>query len=273
MLLIWSGAVFAESPAPLPKFESKRVGIPDGTSGRRITVQIDPSTWPPPLPSEEKDEDAAAPGAVDQSPAPEAPESAYAWFWRNVSPDMTSNSGDRMEAALSILTAAAGTDQDVPAPRADALRRITEEHGATILKASLGTSVSPALVLAVIAVESSGRVDAVSSAGAKGLMQLMPATAERFEVTDLSVGENVRGGTEYLDWLIRHFDGDVVLALAGYNAGEGAVRDHGGVPPYAETRDYVPKVLAAWRIARLLCKTPPAFLQEGCVFEGTLSPS
>jgi hypothetical protein len=64
-----------------------------------------------------------------------------------------------------------------------------------------------------------------------------------------------------------------VLALAGYNAGEGAVEEHGGVPPYAETRDYVPKVLAAWRIARMLCMTPPELVSDGCAFQGQMARS
>jgi len=127
--------------------------------------------------------------------------------------------------------------------------------------------VSPALALAVIAVESAGRVDAVSSAGAGGLMQLMPATAERFGVADrMDPKANIEGGVAYLEWLLERFDRDVVLALAGYNAGEGAVDSHGGVPPFAETRDYVPKVLAAWDLARGLCLTPPQLVSDGCVF-------
>jgi len=65
---------------------------------------------------------------------------------------------------------------------------------------------------------------------------------------------------------MEHFDNDPILALAGYNAGEGAVRQNAGVPPYAETRDYVPKVLAAWTVARGLCKTPPELVSDGCVF-------
>jgi soluble lytic murein transglycosylase-like protein len=78
--------------------------------------------------------------------------------------------------------------------------------------------------------------------------------------------QNIRGGVAYLDWLIEEFGGDPMLVLAGYNAGEGAVRQHGGVPPYRETRDYVPKVLAAWSVARGLCVTPPELLSDGCVF-------
>ncbi len=148
---------------------------------------------------------------------------------------------------------------------ATALRRIAERHGAAILQATNGTRVSPTLALAVIAVESGGRVQAVSPAGAEGLMQLMPATARRFGVTDsLSGSENIHGGVAYLDWLLRRFDGDPVLALAGYNAGEGAVDDHGGMPPYAETRRYVPRVLAAVRAARSLCVMPPDAATGGC---------
>ena len=93
------------------------------------------------------------------------------------------------------------------------------------------------------------------------------ATAARFGVTDSRVAtENIRGGIAYLDWLMGHFDRDPILVLAGYNAGEGSVRDNAGVPPYAETRAYVPKVLAAWTVARGLCLTPPVLVSDGCVF-------
>ena len=78
--------------------------------------------------------------------------------------------------------------------------------------------------------------------------------------------ENIRGGVAYLDWLLGEFEGDALLALAGYNAGENAVKKHGGVPPYDETRAYVPKVLAAWDVARALCRTRPELPSDGCVF-------
>src|SRR5690606_29429372 len=135
--------------------------------------------------------------------------------------------------------------------------------------ATVGTRISPAFALAVISVESGGRIDALSRAGAQGLMQLMPATAERFGVVDPTIAaDNIRGGVTYLDWLMGRFDGDPLLALAGYNAGEGAVDKHGGVPPFAETRGYVPKVLAAWAVAKGLCLTPPQLITDGCVFVG-----
>ncbi len=105
--------------------------------------------------------------------------------------------------------------------------------------------VSPALVHAVIRAESAYKPAAVSSAGAQGLMQLMPATAARYGVSNsFDPAENVRGGTAYLRDLLDMFDQDLRLALAGYNAGEGAVMKYGRqIPPYAETQAYVRKVL------------------------------
>jgi hypothetical protein len=101
----------------------------------------------------------------------------------------------------------------------------------------------PNLVLAVISVESAFQTVAVSSKSAQGLMQLIPATATRFGVRDaFDPVENIRGGMAYLRWLLRHFKGDVTLALAAYNAGEGAVKRYGGVPPYKETINYVRKI-------------------------------
>jgi soluble lytic murein transglycosylase-like protein len=98
-------------------------------------------------------------------------------------------------------------------------------------------------------------------------MQLIPATAERFGVKDSTDPvQNIKGGVAYLSWLMKEFDGDPILALAGYNAGEGAVRKHNGVPPYAETRAYIPKILAAWRVARTMCLTEPELVSDGCVF-------
>jgi soluble lytic murein transglycosylase-like protein len=104
---------------------------------------------------------------------------------------------------------------------------------------------SPELVHAVIRAESAYQANALSHAGACGLMQLMPGTAARFGVRNTwDPAENIRGGSAYLRFLLDLFDGDVRLALAGYNAGEDAVRKHDyQIPPYPETRDYVRKVL------------------------------
>ena len=103
--------------------------------------------------------------------------------------------------------------------------------------------VDPQLIMAVIAVESAFNPRAVSPKNAQGLMQLMPDTALRFGVRDpFDEKENVRGGTTYLRELLKRFDGDLVLALAAYNAGEGAILINGGVPPYQETKNYIERV-------------------------------
>lgn len=255
-------------------FTFRRVGVPDGASGNRINVQIDPAA-PRRVgaPSTPRGPEAAGEGgaavtdvaAAIASPAVPAP-SGFEWFWTTVSPRRDDSGPGRLEAALLHIGASPEGDA-IPTPRVQTLSEIAQDHGADILLATVGTKVSPALVLAMIAVESAGRTDVVSSAGAQGLMQLMPATAERFGVTDRTIAaENIRGGVAYLDWLMEHFDGDPILVLAGYNAGEGSVRDNAGVPPFAETRGYVPKVLAAWAIARGLCQTPPDLISDGCVF-------
>jgi soluble lytic murein transglycosylase-like protein len=101
----------------------------------------------------------------------------------------------------------------------------------------------PKLVLAVIQVESAYQADAVSSANAQGLMQLIPATATRFGVRDpFNPAENINGGMRYLRWLLKRFKGDVTKTVAAYNAGEGAVQKYGGIPPYRETQNYVRKI-------------------------------
>jgi soluble lytic murein transglycosylase-like protein len=103
--------------------------------------------------------------------------------------------------------------------------------------------VSPRLALAIVAVESNFEPFARSPKDARGLMQLVPDTASRFNVTNAyDPHQNVRGGLSYLRWLLAYYRGQVDLAAAAYNAGEGAVDRHGGVPPYAETRDYVRKI-------------------------------
>jgi len=103
--------------------------------------------------------------------------------------------------------------------------------------------VSPRLALAIVAVESNFEPYARSPKDARGLMQLIPGTASRFSVKNAyDPADNVRGGLSYLRWLLAYYRGEVELAAAAYNAGEGAVDRHRGVPPYAETRDYVKKI-------------------------------
>ena len=109
----------------------------------------------------------------------------------------------------------------------------------------------PNLVAAVIWAESSGDPNAVSKKGARGLMQLMPATARSLGVGNvLDPAQNVDGGSHYLRQMLDEHDGDLSLALAAYNAGPDAVRQYGGVPPYPETRDYVGRVMRVYERAR-----------------------
>lgn len=108
--------------------------------------------------------------------------------------------------------------------------------------------IDPELAMAIIAVESAYNGRAVSPRNAQGLMQLIPETARRFSVRDVFDAEqNIRGGLAYLRWLLAYFKGDVRLVAAAYNAGERAVERHGGVPPYAETRDYVKKIASLYK--------------------------
>jgi soluble lytic murein transglycosylase-like protein len=112
-------------------------------------------------------------------------------------------------------------------------------------------AVEPRLALAVIAAESNFDHLAVSPKGAQGLMQLIPETATRFNVSaPFDVRDNLRGGLAYLRWLLAYYRGNVELAVAAYNAGERAVDKYGGVPPFAETREYVRRILAAFPSAR-----------------------
>lgn len=118
--------------------------------------------------------------------------------------------------------------------------------------------VDPYLARAVIQAESAFDYKARSRAGALGLMQLMPATALRFGVMDpFDTRQNLVGGCKYLKWLMDYYKNDAVKAIAAYNAGEGAVDRHKGIPPFRETRAYVPKVMELWT-KRLVQPDPKA---------------
>jgi len=267
-MILLSFPVSAEQTQAGGDFTFKRVGVPKAAESKRITVQIDPDAeifritpgFEPRRPGDPR------PDAALQLPPGVAGEGLddFAWYWEMVSPAINAEPAERFQAALSAVQKGV---TKLGTPRLQTLIGIAEKHGVDILTATIGTEVSPALVLAVIAVESAGKETAVSHAGAQGLMQLMPDTARRFGVDDSNnPRQNIRGGVAYLDWLLKEFRSDPVLALAGYNAGEGAVTKHNGVPPYAETRGYVPKVLAAWNVARGLCVTRPQLISDGCVF-------
>ncbi|HKF44013.1 MAG TPA: lytic transglycosylase domain-containing protein [Thermoanaerobaculia bacterium] len=117
----------------------------------------------------------------------------------------------------------------------------------TIVRAARSSSIDPRLVKSVMLIESAFDPRAVSRKGARGLMQLMPETAERYGVRDLfDPVENISAGTRHLAYLLGLYGGDTTRALAAYNAGEAAVAKYNGVPPYSETRLYVHKGLAAY---------------------------
>ena len=271
ILVLFGGLAMAQAPQTAQEggdFTFRRVAPPKTGAGGRITVQIDPNAEvfritpgsAPRLPGDPPPASATQlpPGLVPDTPT------AFDWYWEAVSPAINVDPASRFVQAMETLQKNATR---VATPRLTTLEGIVSAHGVDILTSTVGTNVSPSLVLAVISVESAGQPQAVSHAGAEGLMQLMPATAERFGVTDsMNTKQNIKGGVAYLDWLLNEFDNDAVLALAGYNAGEGAVGKHQGVPPFKETRAYVPKVLADWNVARTLCLTPPVLISDGCVF-------
>jgi hypothetical protein len=123
------------------------------------------------------------------------------------------------------------------------IRLNTDAYRSEIASAAAQFGVEEAIVRAIIHAESSYNPGALSRVGAQGLMQLMPATARRFGVSNaFDPAQNIRGGVQYLGWLLKRFNGDLKLAAAGYNAGEGAVDKYKGVPPYAETERYVQRV-------------------------------
>lgn len=255
-------------------FTFKKIGAKTGKAakaGNRINVQITPEEdWYKKLHREKMAREADQPEVGDDTaeiPQIVKPASDMQdWFWDANSPAITAARFGRLEGALDSLSRNPSHARKF-SPDIGHYRALADKYGADILLATVGQEVSPALVLAVIGVESSGRETAESSAGAVGLMQLMDATATRFQVTDRTdPKQSIRGGAAYLAWLLKEFKGDPLLALAGYNAGENAVKKHKGVPPYAETRAYVPKVVAAWQVARSLCMTPPRYATDGCVF-------
>jgi soluble lytic murein transglycosylase-like protein len=123
------------------------------------------------------------------------------------------------------------------------VRLNTVAYNDEIRAAARDYGVDEAVVRAIIHAESAFNPNALSRVGAQGLMQLMPATARRFGVGNaFDAGQNIRGGVQYLAWLLKRFNGNLSLAAAGYNAGEGAVDKYKGVPPYSETQRYVQRV-------------------------------
>ena len=151
--------------------------------------------------------------------------------------------GSSPATAAPAVTAAVATAATA-APGASALPAGVP-YGAEITAAAKANGLDPALLAGLVRQESNFDPNAGSPAGARGLTQLMPATAAGLGVTDVTnPAQALQGGAKYLKQQLDRFGGDVTLALAAYNAGPGAVQQHGGVPPYAETQSYVKKVQA-----------------------------
>lgn len=185
------------------------------------------------------------------------------WFWQEIPAAMAK--GSRAGALRLIRTERARGRRmfGSQARMAGLLGRWRPE----IEAAARHARISEALIAAVVLVESGGHPRAVSPAGAQGLGQLMPGTARRYGVRNsFHPGQNLKGAAAYLSDLLDMFRGDLVLVLAAYNAGEHAVARHKGVPPYRETRNYVPKVLAAFELAGRFCATPPRAARRKCQF-------
>jgi Rod binding domain-containing protein len=148
---------------------------------------------------------------------------------------------DKDDFAAETSAANIATSSAKPKIAADP---VLKEYGPTIDKASQEFNVDPRLIYSVIIAESGGKADAVSSRGAKGLMQLIDSTAAEMGIADsLDPHQNIVGGTKYLRQLLDRFDGSLKLALAAYNAGPGTVSKYNGVPPYSETERYIENVL------------------------------
>lgn len=157
----------------------------------------------------------------------------------------------------TAIKEAAATKPSVPVEKAKAADKVysanaslplaDESLSSLITNAAKKYQVDPKLVSAVAEVESGGRQEATSAAGAVGVMQLMPDTAASLGVNPYDKRKNVEGGAKYLKEMLDLFGGDVKKAVAAYNAGPAAVKNYGGVPPYKETQNYVNKVLDIYR--------------------------
>ena len=148
--------------------------------------------------------------------------------------------------AAEVPTCFTGATAALPAPVAATVAVTAPPHIEKLVRRLAPQfQIAPQFALAIIAVESNFDVAALSSQNAQGLMQLIPQTARRFGVRNpFDAQQNIRGGMAYLRWLSAYFEGNTALVAAAYNAGEGAVERHRGVPPFDETREYVRRVIA-----------------------------
>lgn len=264
IMLVADGA-FGQSAPRQDDFAPRRVVVPNKPSGARITVQIDPIEQARRLGIAPKVQ--TGQGAPIPSIAPPSVESSddSGWFWDLV-PTSQEARTDRFDLAIASLTNGPGGIA-IEGPRLQSLQDLSAQYGIEILKATIGTDVSPALVLAIMGLGDAQRPNSLENVGGLGLMHLAPAILEQFEVQDADDPvQNIKGGIAYLNRLMTVFDRDPLMVLAAYNAGEEAVTANAGIPPFPETRRWVPRALAAWQVAQGLCMTPPELMSDPCVF-------
>ncbi|HOU92483.1 MAG TPA: lytic transglycosylase domain-containing protein, partial [Polyangiaceae bacterium] len=183
---------------------------------------------------------------------------SHADIYKTVDEDGVISFTSQPKSRASVVVArSAPPAPRVAAPRDRSPDRVTR-YDPYIRQAAILYQIPEDLIRAVIKVESDFDPRAVSPKDARGLMQLIPATAQRMLVTDaFDPRQNIFGGTRYLRVLANLFNGDLELTLAAYNAGEGAVIRYGGIPPYPETQDYVVRVIAHYRAYRALSSAAP----------------
>jgi len=258
ILVVCLGLSAGQAAEPFADFTFKTVKPPAKGTQKLITIQISPDTQPTTLP-----------GATTPPPKSGGPvvQTMDAWFWDKISPRLDAAAPGRFGQALDVL--AATPRAALPAaPALDGLHRLVADYGTDILVATLGKAVSPALVLALIAVEREKTPLRLSGpAQAADLMHPAPDISADFKPTDpADPAQNINAGVAHLERLLRRFANDPILALAAYQAGPAAITANNGVPPFAETRDFVPRVLVAFQVAKTLCITPPQLYSDGCVF-------
>lgn len=262
----WAGTVYrCESPDGSLTYASKRV---PGTKCRAVTSYT-PTYAPPPAPIQQapvptpvpvqtaapavtEAAPAAAPGQASSVPRQSTTRRVQGQVYSYIKDGVrhyTSKPPKGVVGATALRTIPYSFVETcyacapLPGVNFGTLRLNTVAYAAEIRAAALQHGVDESIVRAIIHAESSFNPNALSRVGAQGLMQLMPATARRFGVNNaFDATQNIRGGVQYLAWLLRRYNGDLTLAAAGYNAGEGAVDKYKGVPPYSETRLYVQRV-------------------------------
>lgn len=231
-----------------------RSSSPSPASSLAAVPRSDPAVAPPPAP------DPAAPATFLTSAAPVSPVKTGSGGARRVEGQVysyikdgvrhyTSTRPKGVAGASGVRTIAYSYMETCfacgskPGVNFGNVRLNREAYRDEIAAAARSHGIEEAIVRAIIHAESAFNPNALSRVGAQGLMQLMPATARRFKVSNaFDAGQNIQGGVEYLAWLLKRFDGNLTLAAAGYNAGEGAVAKYKGVPPYKETERYVQRV-------------------------------